>query len=70
MTDEQIADIIAYFENKELPATMQVQDGLITDCKEFVKTQKYRIREGVPVIARASYDHLVAFKEELVKAGL
>jgi len=64
MTPEEI---IEYFRNKELPATLESKGGKINNCKTFVETQVHRIKNGAPLIQRVSFDHLVRFKEELEK---
>ena len=58
-------ELIAYFESKELPATVKVRASNITDVAAFVKTNILRLKEGVPAIKRASmwlleelHDHL------------
>ncbi|MGN6436894.1 MAG: DUF6965 family protein [Agriterribacter sp.] len=47
---------------------MNTPGGKITNCKEFVSTQIHRIKEGVPLIAQASYNHLLRFREGLEKS--
>jgi len=46
--------LISYFKDRELPATIKVSDGTITDCKAFVAAQLIRLESSSAAIRNAS----------------